>query len=128
LTGTRLTTVLVVHTNHANEIDETVRAGIKKLKTANVILLNQSVLLKGVNDSSSALSALSEQLFEMGVLPYYLHILDKVQGASHFAVEEAKAQDIMWELMQRLPGYLVPRLVKEQSDAPCKLPISLHKF
>jgi L-lysine 2,3-aminomutase len=85
--------------------------------------LNQSVLLKGVNDSSEDLAALSERLFDAGVLPYYLHLLDKVQGAAHFEVPVDRAKMIMAELMARLPGYLVPKLVREIAGQPHKTPV-----
>jgi EF-P beta-lysylation protein EpmB len=121
LGATRLKTAVVVHANHANEIDAGVIAALAGLKASGAELLNQSVLLRGVNDSTEALVALSEKLFEAGVLPYYLHLLDKVQGAAHFEVEEAAARRLMAELNRQLPGYLVPRLVREIPDAPGKL-------
>lgn len=121
LMATRLKTVIVVHANHANEIDASVRAALGRLKSAGVELLNQSVLLRDINDSAEALARLSEALFEAGVLPYYLHLLDKVQGAAHFEVAEAAAQRLMAELDKRLPGYLVPRLVREVPGAPGKV-------
>ena len=113
LTTTRLKPVVVVHVNHANELDGEVAAAMKRLRKHGIPLLNQSVLLKGVNDSLDALMALSERLFEVGVLPYYLHLLDRVQGAAHFDVEEALAKALCRELAGHLPGYLVPRLARE---------------
>jgi L-lysine 2,3-aminomutase len=107
--------------NHANEIDAGVMAALASLKASGAELLNQSVLLRGVNDSTEALMALSEKLFEAGVLPYYLHLLDKVQGSAHFEVEEAAARRLMAELNRQLPGYLVPRLVREIPGAPGKV-------
>lgn len=121
LGATRLKTAVVVHANHANEIDASVKTALAGLKTSGAELLNQSVLLRGVNDSTEALMALSEKLFEAGVLPYYLHMLDKAQGAAHFEVEEVVARRLMAELNRQLPGYLVPRLVREIPDAPGKL-------
>ena len=121
LGATGLRTVMVVHANHANEIDASVRAALARLKAAGVELLNQSVLLRGVNDSDAALAGLSETLFAAGVLPYYLHQLDRVQGAAHFEVTEETARRLMAELHRRLPGYLVPRLVREVPGAPGKL-------
>lgn len=112
--------VVVLHTNHANEIDGAVRRVCVNLRRLDITLLNQSVLLRGVNDSSEALAALSERLFEAGVLPYYLHSLDRVRGTAHFEVAEARARQITLELRARLPGYLVPRLVREQPGAPSK--------
>ena len=116
----RLKSIVVVHANHANEINEEVREACRNLAQAGVTLLNQSVLLRGVNDRSEALVALSEALFQARVLPYYLHLLDKVQGAAHFEVDEAKAQGLLQDLNARLPGYLVPRLVKEEAGMPGK--------
>lgn len=127
LTGTRLTSIVVVHANHAREIDDGVRAALIRLSDAGVTLLNQSVLLRGVNDSAEALAELSLALFDAGVLPYYLHALDRVRGAAHFEVEEAAARTIYTELNARLPGYLVPRLVREVAGAPAKTPLSLHE-
>ena len=89
-------------------------------------MLNQSVLLKGVNDSGEAISDLSEALFEASVLPYYLHVLDKVQGASHFYVSDDEGRHIMEEAIKRLPGFLVPKLVREIGGQPGKTPIDLH--
>jgi EF-P beta-lysylation protein EpmB len=119
----RLTPVMVLHVNHVNEIDESVESSLQKLVSAGISLLNQTVLLQGVNDSSEAISALNEKLFESGVLPYYLHMLDKVEGAAHFAVEEEHARTIMTRLRETLPGYLVPRLIREQAGSPYKLPV-----
>ncbi|MFN2308456.1 MAG: EF-P beta-lysylation protein EpmB [Gammaproteobacteria bacterium] len=123
LTGTRLESVLVVHANHANEIDATVRAALRRVGAAGIPVLNQSVLLRGVNDDAECLCALSEALFSAGVLPYYLHQLDAVQGAAHFAVSDTRARALVAELRDRLPGYLVPRLVREQAGAPAKTPL-----
>lgn len=105
--------VIVLHCNHANEIDAAVATALQKLQQHNVILLNQSVLLAGVNDNSDVLVDLSEKLFSHHVLPYYLHQLDKVQGAKHFAVSRVKALQLIKEIQSRLPGYLVPKLVEE---------------
>lgn len=121
LTGTRLSPVVVLHANHAREIDGEVAAAMARLKEAGVPLLNQSVLLKGVNDSVEALADLSRALFAAGVLPYYLHLLDRVTGAAHFEVEEAEARRLASALAARLPGYLVPRLVREVAGAPGKV-------
>lgn len=113
LTGTRLKTVVVVHTNHANELDANVERALAALKPVLVSLLNQAVLLRGVNDDAGTLAALSERLFACGVLPYYLHLLDPVAGAAHFDVDERSATALVAALRARLPGYLVPRLVRE---------------
>jgi EF-P beta-lysylation protein EpmB len=123
LGNARLKTVVVVHANHAEEIDYSVQTSLGFLKGAGVELLNQSVLLRGVNDSADALAALSEKLFAAGVLPYYLHMLDQVQGAAHFEVSEAVARQLMTELHKRLPGYLVPRLVREIPGMPAKVSV-----
>ena len=120
LTSPRLAVVVVIHANHANEIDESVRTALARLREAGVTLLNQSVLLRGVNDSADVLAELSERLFSTGVLPYYLHLLDRVQGAAHFEVARDAAQVLMGQLAARLPGYLVPRLVRETAGAPGK--------
>ena len=115
--------MFVVHANHANELDESVISALRALGRTGATVLNQSVLLKGVNDSSEVLAALSERLFDAGVLPYYLHQLDKVQGAAHFEVPLERAKAIMSELMARLPGYLVPKLVQEVAGQPNKTPV-----
>lgn len=122
LAGTRLRPVLVIHANHAREIDDTVRRAMGRLRDAGVELYNQSVLLAGVNDSADALVELSEALFEARVVPYYLHLLDRVSGAAHFEVEERRARRLVAEAAERLPGYLVPRLVREVAGAPYKVP------
>jgi EF-P beta-lysylation protein EpmB len=113
LGATRLRTVVVVHTNHANELDGHVARALGELRAPLTALLNQSVLLRGVNDTADALATLSERLFACGVLPYYLHLLDPVSGAAHFDVAEAEGRRFIEELRARLPGYLVPRLVRE---------------
>lgn len=115
--------VVVVHANHANEIDDEVRRACSDLRGAGATLLNQSVLLAGVNDSAAALAHLSEALFGAGVLPYYLHVLDKVRGAAHFEVEATRAIGLYEELAASLPGYLVPRLVREVAGAAAKTPV-----
>jgi L-lysine 2,3-aminomutase len=86
-------------------------------------LLNQSVLLRAINDDVDTLQALSERLFECGVLPYYLHQLDRVEGAAHFEVSDTQAIDLVRDLAARLPGYLVPRLVREVAGASSKMPL-----
>jgi EF-P beta-lysylation protein EpmB len=113
LAATRLRTVVVLHCNHANELDDTVAAALRALRPHVGALLNQSVLLRGVNDSADALAALSTRLFACGTLPYYLHLLDRVAGAAHFDVDARTGRDLVARLRARLPGYLVPRLVKE---------------
>lgn len=117
--------VVVIHANHPREIDPAVGTALTRLGEAGIILLNQAVLLRGVNDKAGILSALSETLFDHGVLPYYLHLLDKARGTAHFEVPEDEARDLLANLRARLPGYLVPRLVREVAGEPCKTPLEL---
>jgi EF-P beta-lysylation protein EpmB len=124
LAGTRLNPVVVLHVNHANELVGDCVDALARLRRAGVLLLNQAVLLRKVNDSVEALAELSERLFELGVLPYYLHQLDRVAGAAAFEVPEAKGETLVGELRRRLPGYLVPRYVRETPGEPCKTPIA----
>jgi len=124
LTGSRLRTLIVVHVNHAQELNVPAQKALSTLHGAGISLLNQSVLLHAVNDHGPTLVRLSEQLFETHVLPYYLHQLDKVAGAEHFAVSDAQALALMRYLRQQLPGYLVPRLVREQPAMSHKTPIT----
>jgi EF-P beta-lysylation protein EpmB len=123
LGATRLRTVVVIHANHPNELDEAVARALSRLAASGASLLNQSVLLRGVNDDAGVLASLNERLFEVGVLPYYLHQLDRVRGAAHFEVSDARARALVAELRARLPGYLVPRLVREEPGVPFKLPL-----
>ncbi|HLT14341.1 MAG TPA: EF-P beta-lysylation protein EpmB [Marinobacter sp.] len=123
LDRSRLQKVMVMHINHPAEIDHATRQAFRKLKEAGVTLLNQSVILKGVNDSSVTLSQLSETLFDAGVLPYYLHAFDPVAGAHHFNVSDSKAAEIVGEMLKTLPGFLVPRLVRELPGQDSKTPI-----
>jgi L-lysine 2,3-aminomutase len=97
---------------------------MQRMRERGITLLNQSVLLAGVNDNVDALATLSERLFEAGALPYYLHLLDKVQGAAHFDTDEARAGNLIAQLNARLPGYLVPRLVREVAGAESKVPVA----
>ena len=120
LSATRLAVVVVLHTNHAAEVDDAVRAAIAALRRAGASVLNQSVLLRGVNDDADALVALSHALFDAGVMPYYLHQLDPVAGAAHFDVSDARALELHEAMQARLPGYLVPRLVREIPGRPSK--------
>ncbi len=121
----RLKALMVLHINHSNEISDELKRKLQCLKNAGVTLLNQSVLLNGVNCNVEALEDLSEALFEADVLPYYLHLLDPVDGASHFNVSQEKAVALMKELLARLPGFLVPKLVQELPDKDSKTPIDL---
>jgi L-lysine 2,3-aminomutase len=114
---------VVLHANHGNAIDDSVREACGRLRAAGATLLNQAVLLRGVNDSVAALSDLSQKLFAAGVVPYYLHLLDRVAGAAHFEVPEATARQLVGELATALSGYLVPRLVRELPGGPAKIPV-----
>jgi KamA family protein len=124
LTQLRLPVVFVLHANHPNEIDAEVRAACARLRGAGATLLNQTVLLRGVNDDARVLAELSESLFDAGVLPYYLHVLDRVRGAAHFEVPEERARLIAGQLAGRLPGYLVPRLAREIPGAAAKVTLA----
>ncbi len=111
---------MVIHANHANEFDAAVDAALADLRAAGASLLNQAVLLRGVNDSVEALAALSERGYAAGVLPYYLHQLDRVDGAAHFEVPDDRARALHAALVAALPGYLVPKLVREVAGDPSK--------
>lgn len=121
--SSRLQPVMVVHANHPGEIDDAVGEALNRMKSAGMTLLNQSVLLNGVNDSATVLASLSKVLFAHGVLPYYVHMLDPVKGAAGFRVEPSRARAIYRELLTLLPGYLVPKLVKEVPGAASKTPV-----
>ncbi|CAN6961347.1 EF-P beta-lysylation protein EpmB [Psychrobacter okhotskensis] len=126
LAQSRCHIVMVIHCNHANEIDTLTAEYLQRARAAGVTLLNQAVLLKGINDSVAAQTALSQRLFSAGVLPYYLHVLDKVAGAAHFDSDERSAIALYWSLLAALPGYLVPKLVRELPDRPFKVPIDIY--
>ncbi|UTZ26813.1 EF-P beta-lysylation protein EpmB [Vibrio campbellii] len=126
LRASRLQIVLVTHINHANEINAEFAAQMAKLKQAGVTLLNQAVLLKDVNNSIEAQVALNEALFDAGILPYYLHVLDKVQGAAHYFVSDEEAKTIMRGVITQVSGYLVPKLTREIGGRPSKTPLDLH--
>ena len=125
LSTSRLNIVMVLHINHANEIDDSVVTMAQALKKHGVTLLNQAVLLKGINDDQDSQINLSERLFSAGILPYYLHLLDKVKGAVHFDSDEQQAIKLMHQLYQNLPGFLVPKLVREIGGQAHKTPIDL---
>ena len=112
--------VLVVHCNHANELNSEVKIACDRIRAVGIVLLNQTVLLKGVNDCAVQLHALSEKLFSFGVLPYYLHLLDKAQGTAHFEVSQTEAVSLMQQIQNTLPGYLVPKLAREEAGAASK--------
>jgi len=120
LSGSRLLSTMVVHCNHPDELDDSLMPTFLLLKQAGITLLNQSVLLRGVNDNLATLINLSETLHRHGVLPYYLHLLDKVQGAAHFEVPEQEALILYRQLQAELPGYLLPKLVREQAGEAAK--------
>jgi len=121
LARTRLACVMVVHANHPSELDSSVAAAIGRLTDARVILLNQAVLLAGVNDSVDVLQALSERLIDLKIIPYYLHLLDRVQGTAEFEVGEEAARSLHAQLREVLPGYAVPRLAREVPGEPAKV-------
>ncbi|KTC85492.1 MULTISPECIES: EF-P beta-lysylation protein EpmB [Legionella] len=124
LAQTRLRKVVVLHVNHAQELDEQVQRACVALRQVGCHLLNQSVLLKTVNDDAKTLATLSERLLDCGVLPYYLHVLDKVAGAAHFDLSEESARAIHLQLQGLLPGYLVPRLAREVPGKAHKIVLS----
>jgi L-lysine 2,3-aminomutase len=121
LTARRFRIVVVLHCNHPQELDDAVRKACKRMQKAGCTLLNQSVLLKSINDRSTILTTLSQTLFDYGILPYYLHLLDPVQGAQHFDLSLQEALQIYEELQSCLPGYLVPKLVREQAGVAYKM-------
>jgi EF-P beta-lysylation protein EpmB len=112
--------IIITHCNHANEINSRVIAACNSLKNSGIVLFNQAVLLKGVNDNVDVLCSLSEQLFKHGIIPYYLHLLDKATGTGHFEIPEAEAIALIRQVQAALPGYLAPKLVKEQAGAASK--------
>jgi EF-P beta-lysylation protein EpmB len=128
LTHTRLRPIMIVHCNHPQEIAPTVIDAMQNLTAANITLLNQSVLLKNINDNADTLIALSEALFSAGILPCYLHMFDKVEGGAHFDLEQETAQNLHWQITQRLPGYLVPKLVRTQPGMPAKVKMDRSEF
>ena len=126
LAETRLQVLMVTHINHAQEIDASLAAAMQQLKRAGVTLLNQSVLLRGVNNDAQALADLSNALFDAGILPYYLHVLDKVQGAAHFYVSDEEARALVRTLLTQVSGYMVPKLAREIGGEPSKTPLDLQ--
>lgn len=125
LKNSRLKATVVLHINHPNEINTALDDALEPLRLARIPLFNQSVLLKGINDNAQVLSTLSEKLFDTGIQPYYLHMFDKVQGVAHFEVEEQAAINIVNETMAILPGFLMPKLVREIAGEANKTPINL---
>ncbi|MBA6254129.1 MAG: EF-P beta-lysylation protein EpmB [Colwellia sp.] len=125
LSESRLKATMVLHINHPNEIDDEVKQALEKLRVARIPLFNQSVLLKGVNDDAKLLCQLSETLFDSGIQPYYLHMFDPVQGVAHFDICEEEAKIIVQKMMAILPGFLMPKLVREIAGEANKTPINL---
>ena len=126
ISKTTLKVVVVIHANHANEMTQQVTDAAHRLTRAGATLLNQSVLLKDINDDADDLSDLSRRLFHAGVLPYYLHLLDPVTGTHHFDVPADDGRDLLTEMSRKLPGYLVPKLVRELPGAGAKESIPLN--
>lgn len=122
-TTSRLKPVMVIHANHSQELSPAVAQACGRLRQAGVMLLNQSVLLAGVNDDAAVLADLSRRLVDCGVQPYYLHVLDHVQGAGHFLVDDERARALARAVAEALPGWMVPRLVREEAGAPGKSPL-----
>ena len=123
LKNSRLRVILVVHSNHAKELDDATCAQLQRLSLHHITVLNQTVMLKGVNDNAATLIALSQRLFEARVMPYYLHVLDKVTGAHHFDITALQIESIYREVLANLPGYLVPTLVREIAGENNKTPL-----
>ena len=123
LTTSRLTPIMVVHANHPREIAGDCSAALRMLVRSGITTLNQAVLLRGINDSVEVMQQLCERLIDLGVMPYYLHQLDRVRGAAHFEVDEAVGRELITELRRRLPGYAVPRFVREEAGWPHKRPL-----
>ncbi|GLT17912.1 EF-P beta-lysylation protein EpmB [Vibrio zhanjiangensis] len=126
LSSTRLQIILVTHINHPNEINQDLINALSHLHAAGVTLLNQGVMLKGVNDNIDTQVSLSEALFDAGVMPYYMHVLDKVQGAAHFYISDDKAKAIMSGVIESVSGYLVPKLTREIAGRASKTPLDLY--
>lgn len=125
LKNSRLKATIVLHINHSNEMDADFAKALEPLRQAGIPLFNQSVLLNGINDNAEALIALSENMFDIGITPYYLHLFDQVQGAAHFDVSEERAVSIAKEMLAALPGFLMPTLVKEIAGEANKTPVNL---
>jgi len=125
ISSSPLQVVIVVHINHPAEIDRATRRALGYLRSAGAVLLNQSVILRGVNDTPDVLEELSEALFDADVMPYYLHAFDPVSGAHHYDVDDEEARQLVRELLKRLPGFLVPRLVRELPGEESKTPLDL---
>lgn len=125
LTSAEPTPIVVVHANHPQELTDTCPAALRRLIQAGIPVLNQAVLLRGINDSADVLAELCERLVDLGVMPYYLHQLDRVNGAAHFEVPDSTGLDLIDELRRRLPGYAVPRYVREVAGDESKRPVGV---
>jgi EF-P beta-lysylation protein EpmB len=125
LAAKRFRHTVVLHINHPREIDTAVIDSVARLRDVGVTVFNQSVLLKGVNDSVDTLISLQKTLYNAGIVPYYMHLLDKVAGSAHFDIELEDAKTLMIDLMSKLPGYLVPRWVRDVPNAAAKIPLPL---
>ena len=123
LKNSRLRIIVVIHSNHASELDDYTCSKLLQLSLHHITVLNQAVLLKGVNDSAQSLTELSYRLFEARVMPYYLHVLDKVKGAQHFDLRSSQIDQIYNDVLASLPGYLVPKLVREIAGEKNKTPL-----
>ena len=123
LSSCRLQIFFVLHINHAKEFDSDVASVLKQIKQRGIPVLSQSVLLKGVNDDVQSLKTLVETLVENGIIPYYLHQLDQIQGGAHFEVDEKVGIELIEQLRNELPGYAIPRYVKEVPHMQSKIPI-----
>jgi KamA family protein len=128
LTGLRSQTIMVVHANHANEIAGDCADVLQSLVRAGIPVLNQTVLLAGINDTADQMEALCRRLVNVGVMPYYLHQLDRVSGSAHFEVERLKGIQLIHDLTSRLPGYAVPRFVQEIAGETSKTAIVNHEL
>ncbi|QBY03896.1 EF-P beta-lysylation protein EpmB [Thalassotalea sp. HSM 43] len=125
LSESRLRIIMVLHINHSNEICDDLSRAVMMLKQHDILVLNQSVLLKGINDDAQTLCDLSEKLFSVDILPYYLHLLDPVKGAAHFHVDLHQAKSIAKKMMANLPGFLMPKVVQELAGEANKTPLNL---
>jgi len=125
LSQSRLKATMVLHINHGNEIAADFVNALEPLRAARIPLFNQSVLLKGINDNANTLIELSEKMFDVGIIPYYLHLFDPVQGAAHFNIKDADAVKIANDMLAALPGFLMPKLVREIAGEANKTPIHL---
>jgi EF-P beta-lysylation protein EpmB len=123
LRATRMTPIVVVHANHPAEVVDDCARTLRRLVRCGISVLNQAVLLRGINDSVEALATLSERLVNLGVMPYYLHQLDRVAGTAHFEVPEGRGLELIAELRRRLPGYAVPQYVREIPGQSHKTPL-----